>query len=309
MLLKKVLPLSFFIFLLFLQSNVYANSAISIVGFSLGDGWALWTLFLFIAVIFIEGGFTWLVIAKKSGYSFLDALFQLFIVNLVTTVIGFGIVLYFSPYSDRGMYMPGFYPIIFSGADEFIGSFIFFMLLTIVIETLLLFRYYNKKHPQPVYKIIGTGIGMNIPSYFLLFFIACFNFNFKVTGLGAWAVKHNMHILQTMLENYAVDWEGIYSPDIESLYKDATDPEKNYWKNFEEYPCEDYFLIDALANKEIKSFLLDAVDNPKPCGIKYIPVKNKSGQITIYKIVGYDTKGNLIKDRYPVGKEFILSNQ
>lgn len=46
------------------------------------------------------------------------------------------------------------------------------------------------------------------------------------------SVKANMHTFQTIVENYAVDWGGTYAPTVAGLKIDATDANKNYWKDF-----------------------------------------------------------------------------
>lgn len=49
-----------------------------------------------------------------------------------------------------------------------------------------------------------------------------------ITNFKLRQVKTNMHILQSMVETYAVDWNGYYPGSVEVLKQDAQ--QKNYWK-------------------------------------------------------------------------------
>ena len=43
-------------------------------------------------------------------------------------------------------------------------------------------------------------------------------------------LSRNLHALQVMVETYAVDWGGIYPPNLDALYAEAIVPGREYWK-------------------------------------------------------------------------------
>ena len=91
--------------------------------------------------------------------------------------------------------------------------------------------------------------------------------------------------------------KGNYPPDIDSIINDPEIAKNNFkdWRN----PCEDYYLymalFDMLSGREKKPSFNKPGETLKPCDIEYIPVKNEIGEVTGYKIRGYDTKGGILK--------------
>jgi len=114
------------------------------------------------------------------------------------------------------------------------------------------------------------------------------------------SVKANMHTLQTVVETYAVDYGGIYAPDLQSLQAAAQNPSEygSYWKDF----YNPYTNKTGLG----QSFLhyRDYVPGPEMAGLVLYEVLGEEPYIT-YSIYGTDQDGQLIqKDETP----FILSN-
>ncbi|MFN4152137.1 MAG: hypothetical protein ACK4IX_14445, partial [Candidatus Sericytochromatia bacterium] len=103
--------------------------------------------------------------------------------------------------------------------------------------------------------------------------------------------KYNMHTLQTLVETYAIDNKGLYPENLKVLINEAT--KNQYYKQIINY--EDATL-EALS---------DLKSNVKGTVI-YIPIKDKSGKVNSYKILGNDKDGNHLKDKS--GKDFFLTN-
>ncbi|MEZ0370426.1 MAG: hypothetical protein ACAI44_15155 [Candidatus Sericytochromatia bacterium] len=116
------------------------------------------------------------------------------------------------------------------------------------------------------------------------------------------SVKANMHMLQTTVETYAVDFGGIYPASVAEMVKEAK--AREYWKEF-----ANPFTGDFSAFTDLDQVLID-FENYQPgkemAGkLLYQPIKAESGAITSYKIFGVDQAGNLIQDK---GQDFYLTN-
>lgn len=107
------------------------------------------------------------------------------------------------------------------------------------------------------------------------------------------SVKANMHTTQTMLETYAVDWGGIYPPNMEALYEEANQPGRAYWKEF-----SNPFLGYSGAGKSYT----DEGKKTEPGIVTYEPVGNP---ITTYYIYGYNKGGTKTQQK---GQNFYLTN-
>ncbi|MEK7434200.1 MAG: WG repeat-containing protein [Cyanobacteriota bacterium] len=105
------------------------------------------------------------------------------------------------------------------------------------------------------------------------------------------STRVNMHLLQTLLETFAVDNRGDYPQDIQDLLREAN----KYQYNKKIVNIEDEKL-DSLAdnNSKIKGIVI------------YKPIKDKNGKVLEYKIFANDNNGNLLKDQN--GNEFFLSS-
>ncbi|MBT9544334.1 MAG: SEL1-like repeat protein [Candidatus Sericytochromatia bacterium] len=104
------------------------------------------------------------------------------------------------------------------------------------------------------------------------------------------AVSQNMSELQTMLETYAVDHEGNYPPDFQTLYQAANLESAKYWKE----------LSHPLSGKKnhLDLFLLqkDYSGNEKQAGfVLYSPLKQVAGKIKTYEIRGVNRLGGSLK--------------
>lgn len=111
------------------------------------------------------------------------------------------------------------------------------------------------------------------------------------------SVKANMHTLQTIVETYAVDFGGVYAPNIEELKKEAQKSGFAYWKEF-----QNPFNPDGISYQNFNQFAA----GPESAGrVFYEPIADENGSITHYKIYGADSKGQLIQDK---GETFYLSN-
>lgn len=104
------------------------------------------------------------------------------------------------------------------------------------------------------------------------------------------AVSQNMSELQTMLESYAVDHEGNYPPDFQTLYQAANLESAKYWKE----------LSHPLSGKKnhLDLFLLqkDYSGNEKQAGfVLYSPLKQVAGKIKAYEIRGVNRLGGSLK--------------
>lgn len=102
-------------------------------------------------------------------------------------------------------------------------------------------------------------------------------------------VNENMHTLQVMVETYGVDWGGMYPPNLDTLSKEAK--KSDYWKELENpvtggqgKALDDYGAFKGQAAQAGEVF--------------YEPIR-QDGQITSYRIYGYD----------PGGKLFVVSNE
>lgn len=110
------------------------------------------------------------------------------------------------------------------------------------------------------------------------------------------SVKANMHTLQTMVETYAVDWEGVYAPDLATLKKEALIEGRAYWKDF-----TNPYAPDSVSVQDFKNYK----PGPEFAGqVFYEPIV-VDGAITTYNIYGADQDGQLIlyKDQ-----TFVLTN-
>lgn len=120
------------------------------------------------------------------------------------------------------------------------------------------------------------------------------------------SVKSNAHTLQTMLETYAVDYQGIYPQNLNSLQLVATPI--GYWKVLKN-------PIDILAPSIIDySEYLDAKNNLTFRGTPISDISDLKGCVvyrfisqTKYEIYALDTTGSFMVDNV-FGGQFILTN-
>ncbi|MFN8670948.1 MAG: hypothetical protein U0457_02565 [Candidatus Sericytochromatia bacterium] len=142
--------------------------------------------------------------------------------------------------------------------------------------------------------------------YFLLFYL------FSILSMGYQGDQTrakvsytigNMHRLQTMLETYAVDNNGIYPENIYKLRSAASNKKNYYWiesKNIYNnkkglgYVYDD-FDKKILGNKTVytkdKSFISFFTSRVKAGVVYYEPIKGDNNKIIKYFIYGSDRKG------------------
>lgn len=114
------------------------------------------------------------------------------------------------------------------------------------------------------------------------------------------SVKSNMHVLQTVVETYGVDWGGTYAKDLTALQKEAT--KGTYWKDLTN-PYTQKTGLATKANHFQGSMMEYAVyKNYKPSPqfsglVLYEPIIDpKSKTVTHYRFYGCDVNGALIMD-------------
>ncbi|HEY9839807.1 MAG: hypothetical protein ACAI44_06975 [Candidatus Sericytochromatia bacterium] len=144
-----------------------------------------------------------------------------------------------------------------------------------------------------------------------------------------YTVKANMFSLQTLLETYAVDHQGLYPPDVETLYRDASGSKGTYWKRvvnpFQEPPIspEEAPYILSLTNLEGSEQTDSATPSwsmslghwlmnykayqpgSKASGLVLYEPVTEAGKLKNYRIYGADKDGQLLQDN---GKAFVMSN-
>lgn len=120
------------------------------------------------------------------------------------------------------------------------------------------------------------------------------------------SVKSNMHTLQTIVETYAVDWGGVYAANVSGLNNEATQPGRDYWKEF----TNPFTGTSGLS----KSYSDTTGFTIQSTGGVASPVSTKAGwvlydpgaaPIVKYFVYGLDKSGSTIRDK---GKNFTLSN-
>lgn len=113
--------------------------------------------------------------------------------------------------------------------------------------------------------------------------------------------KANMHTFQTIVETYAVEYQGIYASNIENLKQDAIN--KNYWLEITNpYKYVQDFIPPVMNLSDYNQALLNnsyngyyVVKSSLKGILIYEPINN-SGFITSYYIYGTDQNGDFIKD-------------
>ena len=101
-------------------------------------------------------------------------------------------------------------------------------------------------------------------------------------------LKTNMFYLQTMLEDYSMEANGVFPSDLKDLYKDAASPDKNYWKDIVNPFTDKSGIGEALADFKIYKkdlqfkgcILYEAIGEP----------------VKKYNIYACDETGDLLKD-------------
>ena len=127
----------------------------------------------------------------------------------------------------------------------------------------------------------------------------------QVSESRIWTIKQRMHILQTMVETYAVDANGLYPENSEVLMRAAIAGRYGYALGT---PLCDYYplwlaLRDLGHSRAIQNqnSVLDKGDVVQACGILFIQAQ----QGRSYFIYGFGPDGKLIQDK---GQDFVLSN-
>ena len=96
--------------------------------------------------------------------------------------------------------------------------------------------------------------------------------------------KVYMHTLQTMVETYAVDWGGLYPPNLAALEAEARRPDRGYWKELITTPPRRFFQ----PRPSPLAMVLPPAAAPQPNTMVYQPRFNRAGMACSYEIYGYD---------------------
>lgn len=132
------------------------------------------------------------------------------------------------------------------------------------------------------------------------------------------SIKANAHTVQTAMETYAVDWEGIYPSNTSGLIQEAKS--KNYWKTITNsltgdnsdsvIDYSDY--INAKNNLMYKGNPITSISDLK--GKIVLSTEMQGGYVTKYYIYGVDVFGEFLTNNYPYPdansptKTFYLTN-
>jgi len=111
------------------------------------------------------------------------------------------------------------------------------------------------------------------------------------------SVKSNMHTFQTIVENYAVDWGGVYAPTVSAIHTDAIDTSKNYWKDFSNP------FTSVTGTGQAGSY--DDFTGGTASGLVLYDVAGATRPTKYYLYGVSKNAGNIIQDK---GQNFILSN-
>jgi len=113
------------------------------------------------------------------------------------------------------------------------------------------------------------------------------------------ATKGNMHTVETMLETYATDWNGVYPESLKTLEQEAKQNKNPYWKDMVNPWTGKSGSQNTLANH--KDLLQAGIEQQGYVSFD-VPAASKYRRYFIY---GYDKYGKKIKDK---GQVFVLSN-
>lgn len=120
------------------------------------------------------------------------------------------------------------------------------------------------------------------------------------------SVKANMHTLQTIVETYAVDWGGVYAPNVLGLKQEATVAGRDYWKEFTNPFTGTSGSGASYSDTTGFTFTTSSVSggggSTKAGWVLYDP---GAAPIVKYFVYGLDKSGNTVQDK---GRNFTLSN-
>jgi len=144
------------------------------------------------------------------------------------------------------------------------------------------------------YRILALSVLLALTLYYALFLPnSIYGKSFHANTIS---VKANMYTMQTMVETYAVDWEGLYPTSISILRQEAQNSKKQYWKEM---------TNPYMASHQVKTANLDMGHKPLPGVVVYSAIPDtRTGKITAYRIYGYDEKAKAIEVK---GKVLTLS--
>ena len=182
------------------------------------------------------------------------------------------------------------------------------LLTGIVILIAGIFLYYRRYPVKDRKSLFGKIIRYGFIGLFLFMFLNIPNIRYEGNHDRAKlsSVKANMHQIQTMLETYAIDYEGFYPNNLSELYKEANI--KKYWNDFNN-PFSgskdmDQAWMSLVPVKPINQ-KTGITENVVPGAVVYDPINDK-GKITVYYIYGASkTENILILDK---DKVYYLSN-
>ncbi|MEZ0367711.1 MAG: prepilin-type N-terminal cleavage/methylation domain-containing protein [Candidatus Sericytochromatia bacterium] len=144
--------------------------------------------------------------------------------------------------------------------------------------------------------VIGIIVAIATPNY-----LASQN-NARVASL-----KVNMKTFQTVLETYAIDWQGTFAGNVSDLKAEADGIGRDYWKEFNN-PFTSK-VGNGISYNDVSAVTLTStgVSNPDPAlagQVLYDPVTTDQA-ITRYFVYALDKSGNALTDQ---GQILTLSN-
>lgn len=112
------------------------------------------------------------------------------------------------------------------------------------------------------------------------------------------SVPASMHVFQTMIETYAVDWGGVYPNSVAELRAEATAGTAPYWKEL-----KNPLTGETGEGKAYLDFSNFEAGDPGQKGL--VLYKHFPDDQTRYEIVGVDEEGWLYQQE---GQDYLLSN-
>lgn len=138
----------------------------------------------------------------------------------------------------------------------------------------------------------------------ILMTIGLVNFASSVDRAKVASVKGNMQVFQTMVETYAIYWDG-YPDQVQNLKVDTQAIGHDYWQTFRNPFNSQAGPFLAYADANLVSINANGVDAPDATNAGLVLYDGASNGSYTYAIYGLDSAGNTI---FTQGRIFQLSN-
>lgn len=155
----------------------------------------------------------------------------------------------------------------------------------------------SRKRVQTGFNLIELTIVILIIG--ILIAIAMPNFFSAQDRAKTAAVKANMHTFQTVLESYAIDWGGVYAPNVNGLKIAGSEPGREFWQEF----ANPYSALTGEGKAYGDADVLPAPEGANAGLVLYNPAA--PGPVFGYFIYGLDKVGSPIQDK---GTVYYLTN-